>query len=143
MKIMSDIFLYNTPILPEGFIFPQTYIDTVINSPDLNLEPWTFLCRDMATSLSYYGSMLIKYPDHPLIPFAIVNDETGYFNDGYVILACFYGNDKNGDPRVYYHDYGSRNKDIAWDKRYYLTNFTSWLETTKEESAQFKLDMME
>ncbi|GKX61435.1 hypothetical protein SOASR032_00040 [Pragia fontium] len=89
-------------------------------------------------SLSYYGSLLVKYRDHPLIPFAIANDQSGLFNDGYVILACFDGSDRSGDPRVYFHDYGYRGEDPAWDKRYNLDNFSAWLESAKEESAQYK-----
>lgn len=135
---MSDIFLYNTPILPEGFIFPQSYIDTVVDNFTPDIEPWCFLCRNMGASLSYYGSLLIKYKNNPLIPFAIANDQSGLFNDGFIILACFDGNDKNGDPKVYFHDYGYRGEEPTWDKRYYLTNFSSWLELAKEESAQYK-----
>jgi len=137
---MSDVFLYNTPILPNGFIFPQSYINTIKVSNIVEVEPWSFLCKNMGMSLSYYGSLLIKYEDHPLIPFAIANDQSGLFNDGYIILACFDGNDKSGDPKVYFHDYGYSGEIPIWDKRYYLDNFSAWLESAKEESAQYRAD---
>ena len=75
---MSNIFLYNTPILPDGFVFPQSYIDTVKSNNIIDLEPWDFLCKDMGKSLSYYGALLIEYRDQPLIPFAIASDESGF-----------------------------------------------------------------
>ncbi|MDF7681821.1 hypothetical protein PT300_15030 [Enterobacteriaceae bacterium ESL0689] len=137
---MSNIFLYDTPILPNDFTFPQSYIDTVKADNVIKIEPWVFLCHDIGMSLSYYGSLLIKYKDHPLIPFAIANDQSGFFNDGYVILACFDGNDKTGYPKIYFHDYGYNGKIPDWDKRYYLGNFSVWLELAKEESAQYKAE---
>lgn len=71
------------------------------------------------------GSLLIEYRDHPLIPFAIASDESGFFNDGYVVLACFDGSDKSGDPKVYFHDYGYSysGEDPVRGKQYYLENF--------------------
>ena len=114
---MSNIFLYNTPILPDGFVFPQSYINTVKSNNIIDLEPWDFLCKDIGKSLS----------------------------DGYVVLACFDGSDKSGDPKVYFHDYGYsyNGEDPIWDKRYYLENFSAWLESAKEESAQYKADTTE
>ena len=143
--MMSNIFLYNTPILPDGFVFPQSYIDTVKSNNIIDLEPWDFLCKDIGKSLSYYGALLIEYRDQPLIPFAIASDESGFFNDGYVVLACFDGSDKSGDPKVYFHDYGYSysGEDPVRGKQYYLENFSVWLESAKEESAQYKADTTE
>ncbi len=138
--MMSDIFLYDTPILPSNFVFPQSYIDTVSLSNMIDIEPWSFLCRDMGMSLSYYGSLLITYKDHPLIPFAIADDQSGLFNDGYIILACFDGCDKSSEPKIYFHDYGHSGKSLSWDKRYHLNSFAEWIELAKKESAQYKID---
>lgn len=140
---MTDIFLYDTPILPEGFKFPDEYISMAHMRCLEDIEPWSLLFNDMATSLSYYGAMLNKYKDNPLIPFAIASDQSGLFNDGYVILACFDGSDVSGNPRVYFHDYGSSNKDIAWSERYYLKDFNSWLQLAREESAHYKAEQAE
>lgn len=140
---MSNIFLYNFPILPNGFVFPKTYIDLIMNNNIIEIEPWSFLCRDKGMSLSYYGSMLIKYKDHPLVPFAIADDQSGFFNDGYIILACFDGKDTSGDPKVYFHDYGYRGEEPSWENRYHLDNFSTWFVLAKEESAQYKAERAE
>ncbi|WP_239375156.1 hypothetical protein [Snodgrassella gandavensis] len=92
-------------------------------------------------TLVYYGIFLIKYHNHLLIPFAIANNETGFFNDGYVVLACFDGTDKRGNSKVYYYDSGNSIL-VDWAKKYYLNNFLSWLKLTKKESKQYKIDML-
>lgn len=129
-------FLYDLPILPEGFKFPSAYLELVAASEGLDMEPWSFLSRNMALSLSYYSAMLLKYPGSMLIPFAIIQDETGLYNDGWVVLACFEGGDKTGDPAVKIYDF-SRPKSSPWDNLGYL-NFAVWLEAAKEESSRYK-----
>lgn len=52
---MSGLFLYEQPILPKGFSFPNSYVELAKNGLIDNLEPWLLLYNDMATSLSYYG----------------------------------------------------------------------------------------
>ncbi|MEK9495064.1 hypothetical protein V2H77_01015 [Photorhabdus sp. P32] len=140
---MSNIFLFDNPLLPKGFKLPAEYVSLAERCIAIDLEPWTFLYNDMATSLSYYGAMLIKYKDKPLIPFAMVNDQSGFYNDGYIILACFDGHDLNGDPKIYLHDYSNISKEISWNERYYLENFSAWLELAKEESARYKAERAE
>ncbi|ETS32502.1 hypothetical protein BB987_10835 [Photorhabdus temperata] len=137
---MPEIYLYDSPILPVGFKFPKKYILLATQNSIINIEPWTFLYGDMATSLSYYGAMLNKYKDKTLIPFAIASDPSGLYNDGYVVLACFDGDDISGDPKVYFHDYGCRSQDINWDQRYNLENFSAWFNLAEEESARYKAE---
>lgn len=43
--MMSNIFLYNTPILPDGFVFPQSYINTVKVENIIDIEPWFFYVK--------------------------------------------------------------------------------------------------
>ena len=139
---MNKIFLYDLPILPIGFRFPKNYVELAQGQAFPDLDPWTFLFLDMPSSLNYYGAMLQRYPDKPIIPFAIANDETGFWNDGYVILACFDGDDRGGDPKVYFHDYGSP-ENVDWADRYSLLNFSEWLLVAREESARYKLECAE
>lgn len=139
---MSKLFFYDLPILPLGFSFPQSYWDLARGHVIPNLEPWKFLFLDMPCSLNYYGAMLQKYPDKPLVPFAILDDPSGTFNDGYVVLACFDGDDRSGDPKVYLHDYGNP-KRVDWPDRYFLANFTEWLRVAGEESARYKAERAE
>lgn len=131
-------FLYNTPILPEGFQFPADYLDVITASEGLDIEPWWFLSKNMAMSLSYYGSMLLKFPGAVLIPFAIIQDESGSYNDGWVVLACFDGGDISGDPAVRIYDF-SKPKSSPWDNLGY-PNFSAWLEAAKEESVLYKAE---
>lgn len=140
---MSKIFLYNLailPRLPKNFVLPESYINLMKRNDFIDIEPWSFLYDDMNDFLNYYSSMLSEYKDHPLIPFAIANDQSGLFNDGYIILACFDGNDNTGNPKVYFHDYGYHGELPSWDKRYYLDNFLVWLEVAKGEAAQYKAE---
>lgn len=134
-------FLYDLPILPEGFQFPVDYLDLATAGEGLDIEPWRFLSKDMALSLSYYGSMLLKFPGAALIPFASIQDESGSYNDGWVILACFDGGDRAGDPAVKIYDF-SKPKSSPWDNLGY-PNFSVWLEAAKEESARYKSERAE
>lgn len=139
---MTEVFLYDTPIIPEDFKFPDEYISLAKNNSSIRINDWRLLFNDMATSLSYYGAMLIKYKDKPLIPFAILPDELGREDDGLPILACFDGDDRSGDPKVYFHDYGFSEKGISWDKRNHLKNFSDWLKYTKNGNKKFKLNWL-
>ena len=133
-------FLYGLPILPDGFQFSTDYLSVVMKSEVLDIEPWSFLSKDMALSLSYYGSMLLKFPGSALVPFAIIQDESGLYNDGWVVLACFDGS-KDGVGGVRIYDY-SRPKSSPWDNFSYAS-FSEWLSAAKEESARYKADRIE
>lgn len=139
---MSKLFFYGSPILPAGFSFPQSYLELAQGHDIPDLEPWEFLFLNMPSSLNYYGAMLQKYPDKPLIPFAIIDDKSGFYDGGYVVLACFDGDDKSGDPKVYFHDY-SNPKRVEWADRHSLPNFSEWLRVAGEESARYKAERAE
>ena len=134
-------FLFNEPLLPEGFRFPQEY-EALINSatwPDL--EPWSFLAADKALSLSFYSDVLIKFPAAPLVPFACINDQSGFYNDGWVVLACFEGSDLSGQPPVRIYNGGTPKK-TPWDNLSY-DSFSEWLGAAKNESVRFKAEKAE
>lgn len=134
-------FLYDLSILPDGFQFPADYLDVAMAGEGLDIEPWRFLSKEMALSLSYYGSMLLKFPGTALIPFAIIQDESGLYNDGWVVLACFDGGDRAGNPAVKIYDF-SRPKFSPWDNLGY-PSFSVWLKAAKEESARYKAERAE
>lgn len=131
-----NAFLYDSPILPSGFRLAQTYVDLAVKNLLPDLSPWRFLAGDMATSLSYYGSLLQKFPGKTLVPFAIIQDESGIYNDGWVVLACFDGEDKSGDPAVLIYDY-FKPKIKPWENKSY-NNFTAWLEAARRESDGYQ-----
>lgn len=136
----SRVFLYDSPILPVGFEFPRSYLAIARNPDPPDITPWEFLFRNMPLSLNYYGAMLQKYPDKPLIPFALVDDKSGLYNGGFVVLACFDGDDRSGNPKVYFHDYSSA-KRVPWAERYSLENFLEWKKMADDESARFKAEV--
>lgn len=139
---MSKPFFYDLPILPVGFSFPMSFLELARSNQLPDIEPWSFLFTDMPSSLNYYGAMLQKYPDKPLIPFAIIDDKSGFYNDGYAVLACFDGDDKSGNPKVYFHDY-AKPKAVDWRGRFSLSNFSEWLKVSGDESARYKVDSSE
>ncbi|QNA88420.1 hypothetical protein G4G28_07770 [Massilia sp. Dwa41.01b] len=139
---MTKPYLYDASILPKDFTLPKSYVELALSQNQPDLSPWELLFLDVPRSSSYYGAMLQRYPDKPLVPFAIANDESGLFNDGYVVLACFDGNDKSGNPTIYYHDYGS-DQHVHWSDRYCIPNFDEWLRVEGEESARYKASRAE
>lgn len=131
-------FLYKDPILPEGFSFPPQYEKLAIAGDWPNIDPWSFLASDMALSLSSYSGMLLKFPDKPLVPFARICDPSGGYNDGYVVLACFDGADKSGQPQVRIYDFGNPTAS-PWDNLSYA-NFEDWLQAAHHESSRYKAE---
>lgn len=134
-------FLYDLPILPDGFQFPIDYLNVVLTDELLDIEPWRLLSKDMAASLFYYGSMLLKFPGAALVPFAIIQDESGLYNDGWVVLACFDGGGKEGSSGVRTYDY-SKLKLSPWDNLAY-SGFSEWFSAAKEESSRYKAERVE
>jgi hypothetical protein len=134
-------FLFNEPLLPEAFRFPQEY-EALVNSaswPDI--EPWSFLAAEKALSLSFYSNMLLKFPGTPLIPFACINDQTGAYNDGWAVLACFDGSDLSAQPLVRIYDFGTPKK-TPWDNLSYKS-FGEWFGAAMNESVRFKAEKAE
>ncbi|WP_194791018.1 hypothetical protein [Pseudomonas sp. UFMG81] len=134
-------FLYDLPILPNDFKFPVDYLDVVLADEPVDIYPWRFLSEDMAASLFYYSSMLLKFSGAALVPFAIIQDESGLYNDGWVVLACFDGGSKEGSSCVRIYDY-SKPKLSPWDNLAY-PGFSEWFSAAKEESSRYKAERVE
>lgn len=134
-------FLFDTPILPSNFKFPRGYLEIAKTQNWPDIAPWRFLGLDMGSSLSYYDSMLQMFPQKPLVPFAIISDESGYYNDGYVVLACFECSDSLGEPMVRIYDHG-KPKISPWENLAY-SSFSEWLLAASEESSRYKAERAE
>jgi hypothetical protein len=132
-------FFFNLPILPTGFVFPSAY-ETLAQQTAVDILPWRFLYEDMPKSLSYYGALLQKFPDLSLVPFAIINDQSGTYNDGWIVLACFDGTNHLGNPPVYIYDYSNPRVSPVENNSY--ANFSEWLAAAQTESARYKAELL-
>lgn len=129
-------YLYDSQILPDGFKFPHEYVDIILKINPDEFYPWKFMATDLAISIYYFGALLLQFPEKPLIPFAIINDESGVYNDGWVVLACFDGLDFSGNPKVLIQDY-SNPKASPWENKSY-ENFSDWIKSAKKDSLDYK-----
>jgi hypothetical protein len=129
-------FLYDQPIVPEKFIFPNRYIDIGHGREIGDTSPWKFLFNDPVLSVFYLGSMLVKFGDHPLIPFAIAEDDSGLYNDGSVIVSCFDGLDQTGSPTILFYNYATPKKKTSDLQR--IGSFDEWLEYAKREAERYR-----
>lgn len=116
----------------EGFKFSQNFVNFVTTNEVHDLEPWWFFCREEKFVNFWCAKIKELYPNRNLVPFAnwIYTDD----------IACFDGDDKSGDPKVYYvHAFASS----GWEDRGSVENFDKWLKLAQEESAQYKADRAE
>lgn len=125
-------YLYSEQELPRGFCFPASFLDMVHRDFVLDLEPWWFLYEFEDFAKQWLLEIERLYPNRSLVPFAKVS----YSDD----IACFDGNDKSGNPKVYYvHAFASP----GWEDRGCVGSFDEWLKLAKEESAQYKAERAE
>lgn len=137
---MTKPFLFDEPLLPDGFEFPKRYIEFAQKNSWPDLEPWSFLALNKTDYLSYFGLLLLEFPDAKLIPFALINDQSGLYNDGWIVLACFDAS-KLKEPCVRIYD-GEHPKNTPWDNFSY-PDFDTWLISAEKESVRYKLDKTE
>lgn len=109
--------LFSHTELPAGFRYPQRLIDIVQHHEPLGSGRW-WLIGEMPD----YASMCLQhvrqqFPDQQLIPFAKNDDEE--------VLACFDGQDRSDNPRVYFDTFRYTTT-VPWEKRYYVS-FMEWL----------------
>src|SRR5262245_24255595 len=135
---MSKPYLFDGPILPKGFAFPLGYLELARSQAPPDYAPWHFLFADLPASLSYLGAMLQKFPDKPLVPFAIIDDQSGTYNGGWVVLALFDGDDGSGNPGVYLFDYSKPPKGRSQLESF--KDFDAWLAYAKDESRRYNDD---
>jgi len=69
----------------------------------------------------------------------MIDDQTGFYNDGWVVLACFDGTDTSGEPSVFVYDYATP-KTLPWENLSY-DNFPTWMEAAQVESLNYKSEL--
>lgn len=131
---MSPYF-FDAPVLPDGFRFPAAHQEYVAGSGE-ELAPWRMLAFDMASSLYYWAALRKRFPDLSLVPFAMLHDESGFANEGWVVVASFDGNDRTGLPRVLIYDY--EHPRVAPNKTKGFAGFSDWLDAARHEASEFQ-----
>ena len=127
-----NVYLYAGDEVPDGFEYPESYIEIMSRDFILDIEPWFFICEFKNSALFWMSEIKQLYPTRKLIPFAKVN----YSDD----IACFDGEDSSGNPKVYYiHAFASS----GWEDRGFAENFDEWLEIACLESAHYKEDQLQ
>ncbi|KPF52063.1 hypothetical protein IP65_17870 [Novosphingobium sp. AAP1] len=120
-------YLFDQKSLPEGFQFPQSFLDVVGRDVLPDLQPWRFLCQSPKDADGWMLAVQRLYPTRKLVPFALwVGSDD---------VACFDGGGASDDPVVHYvHAYAS----AGWEDRGNVPNFGEWLKAATEQSASFK-----
>jgi hypothetical protein len=122
-------YLFSPESLPEGFVFPPSFLAFVAKEPIPYLEPWWFLCEFQKSADFWLAETHRQYPDRKLIPFAK--------KSGTDDVACFDGASRAPDPKVYYvHAFASP----GWEDRGSASNFAEWLQSAEKESIEYKAD---
>lgn len=116
---------YPNDMLPDGFQYPQAYLDQAKHTDFPSCFVWWFLDQDergkRAWDLRTYCQVEgWRYLDDiDPIPFARNGDWEAYFD----------GKDHSGDPRVVVVDLGNK------QNSYKLANFEAWLDHALKQSS--------
>ncbi len=110
--------IYNQDELPEGFKYPESFLQGV--AAQNNLYPWIFI--DVESDAGKLLHTIGMSDDKNLVPFASLENGDGD-------AACFDGNDCSGNPSVIMlilDDSG---------RSYSFRDFDEWLERAKADAA--------
>ena len=120
-------YLYEDDGLPEGFKFPQAFLDLMARPEIPYYEPWWFITKFPEEAKGWIEMLRESYPSRVLIPFAKY--------DCYDDVACFDGTDLSGDPVVHIVHYGASE---GWERNGTFRNFDEWLEEALEDMKEWK-----
>ncbi len=125
----KEVYLPPAELLPEGFKFPQAFLDFVHQPQIPDLDPWFFMCYYPDYYLSWIGILKTQYPDRQLIPFA----KFGLNDD----VACFEPGEDPEQPVIHYiHSF----TDPGYEERGWVPTFEAWLENALEEAAEYQAE---
>ncbi len=124
-------------VLPKGFEFPEEFIAIVERNHDI--MPWRFFANDNFLDLHKYFVLLRdKYPQGCLIPFAYIHDLSGFWEEGWPVIANFDPNSGN-TVRIYAAEISHSS---PWVNKGFA-NFVEWLGRAERESAIYKAEIAE
>ena len=114
--------------LPQGFKYPEPYLDFINQDTMPNLNPWFFMCfyeEDIEDGLEILNE---QYPERCLVPFAKCN-----YNDD---VACFEPEEGQDLPAIFIiHSF----TEPGYEEVDSMDTFEEWLEFTKEEARRYQL----
>ena len=119
--------------LPEGFTFPQAYLD-LISHEEPNLRPWGLLYYQEDHDDGWLKRLKRNFPDRHLIPFAVWT--WGIKK----LLACFEYMQNQEQPRILFI-YPFPEPDLKVLQQY--ESFEDWLAKAKEESREYWANLPE
>ncbi|MGQ5525287.1 hypothetical protein ACUHMQ_18775 [Chitinimonas sp. PSY-7] len=126
MKV--ETYLFDKSELPEGFLYPQSYLE-IVNLDLPEIEPWWWLAPYKDSAIYWMNTLRSQFPSRVLVPFA----KDGASDD----VACFDGEDISGNPKVFcIHSFC----EPGWEMRGDFLCFNEWLKDIKKKSSEFKLD---
>ncbi|GAA6143719.1 hypothetical protein [Hydrogenophaga sp. 5NK40-0174] len=113
--------------LPDGFVYPKSFMEFIKLEPLPDLKPWWFLHKYAGTSEAWLKTVREQYPNRRLVPFAKME----HTDD----VVCFDASGPSSDPIVHYvHTYASP----GWEDRGHVINFDAWLKAAIADAQQFK-----
>lgn len=109
--------LFSQAQVPEGFQYPHRLIETAHNDSQLGSGAWWLIAEMPDYAILCLKQTQARSPNKVLIPFAK--------NDQENILACFDGDERSDNPRVYFDTFSDMSG-VDWEQRYSLS-FSEWL----------------
>jgi hypothetical protein len=127
-KKFEPCYLLSPELLPEGFQYPQAYLDFFPTSRAADLldgEPWTFF--DVSHLAFRSAGLKERYPERTLVPFAIRQHSDD--------IACFDGTVGTPNPPVVLiHDMASS----GWEHRDTFPTFEEWLRMIEMDIREWR-----
>ncbi|MES2770382.1 MAG: hypothetical protein V4623_00095 [Pseudomonadota bacterium] len=126
--------------LPANFSFPNDYLTFLQTQPLPELSPWSFLLTEQQPGAreeiaqTYYDALRERCPERHLVPFAIAQETSGVYNDGFVVVACF--DAKAEEPVVFIYDYAAEAEQTLAQPEH--QSFSAWLEAAQAESTAYQ-----
>ena len=125
MEIKSHFEIFQ---LPDGFVYPHSFMEFIKREPLPDMKPWWFLHKYAGTSEAWLKTVREQYPNRQLVPFAKIE----HTDD----VVCFDASGPSSDPIVHHvHTYASP----GWEDRGNVVNFDAWLKAAIADAQQFKV----
>ena len=111
---------------PEGFSFPQAYLELISHKEEPNLYPWTLVYYSVG---SWSGHLKRYFPDRHFIPFAEWNIGID------TRIACFEHVENQAESLVLCIDPFSEPDIKVWER---YASFDAWLIKAEEQSRDYR-----